>query len=1027
MRNYFKKQIEQSSVFGRCGFAQGAIFSGNCGAQSRNMFLRLRNGAAAVLSGFIFCVIGVTGVSGQVLSPVEAGWAGEGMQYVWHPDDGTLFIMPSSDTKGADQWNYRMVHNEFATLCLSDRMRSNIHTLVIEGDTRRIGHRAFSGLINLSKIYFGSSLKIIDDNAFSACAYLTKIVLPENINTIRFRAFCESPLEAIVTARTAGFSIIQEDIALGDQYEFFSRQHSGSGLTRLYIPDGSADKYQNAWPWYYLFHYYGTAFPTVFATGISLDKPSVTLKYPYETTAQLTAHVSPSNTTDDMVRWYSSNENIVHVSQDGKITARQPGKVTIRAMAYNHGQCNLETSCLVVVTELNGSCGVPGDTIHWAYDINSGGVLTISGSGIMQDYAVGSVANASAGEASPFFDFGTDIKKVVIGEGITHIGSNAFSLLTGLETVEIPSTVSSIGNGAFQQCTGLLKAVILSGTVFNAADVFNGVNLGNLTIYVPEGVDKLYSNLSIFKNVEIAIGISLNKTALELAINQSETLLALISTNMSDSEITSFEWSSSDATVATVSTGGTIMPWAAGDAVITVKTVGAHAWTTASVHVLNSDATLRVILLNGETLSGFASNKTVYNFNVPYSESIEISAAASHDSATVSGTGRILLSNRDNQIKIAVNAEDVTTVKIYTLNVKRLNNDATLKAIRINGDPLPDFKPNTLEYAVDVTGTTNIDITTEASDANSVCTGAGKYTISKDTTIHIVNVSEDKTDTCEYTVSVTRLKSTNVKLSHINLITADSTIQVEVMDNVAVYAVTVRNSVDSIEIHVETEDPNASVDSINGIKPLIVGVNRFDFTVTAENERQKTNYTLLITRLKAVSDNAATLKSLSITGLEFSFSPDTYSYELSLPDSITTIEINAVPNQAGATVNISGDTTNIADSSVIRITVIAPDSTTTLVYTITVKRTAPVVPGGISKVAASAVQVYFDRQALHIHSPVAERISVYSVTGVLLRNFDKRAGSSTVSPTGGSAGSPINRMLIIKGSSGWARKIVVND
>jgi hypothetical protein len=41
MKNYFKKQIGQFSVFGRCRFAHGAIFSGNCGAQSGNIFLKL--------------------------------------------------------------------------------------------------------------------------------------------------------------------------------------------------------------------------------------------------------------------------------------------------------------------------------------------------------------------------------------------------------------------------------------------------------------------------------------------------------------------------------------------------------------------------------------------------------------------------------------------------------------------------------------------------------------------------------------------------------------------------------------------------------------------------------------------------------------------------------------------------------------------------------------------------------------------------------------------------------------------------
>jgi hypothetical protein len=252
------------------------------------------------------------------------------------------------------------------------------------------------------------------------------------------------------------------------------------------------------------------------------------------------------------------------------------------------------------------------------------------------------------------------------------------------------------------------------------------------------------------------------------------------------------------------------------------------------------------------------------------------------------------------------------------------------------------------------------------------------------------------------------------------------------MDSVTEYTVTVENSVDSVEINVETEDPNASVDNINGIKQLRVGENHFEFTVTAENGSQKAD-TLIITRLEAVSDttsNDATLKSLSVTGHEFSvpFDPNTYEYELFLPYSVTSISIVAKTNHTGAKFSIDGNVSFIkpGTSTTFRITVTAQNSTTQE-YKLTVTRAAKPIVDGISRVAASTVQVYFDGQAMHIHSPVAERISVYSITGGLLRSFDKQVGElvEPVEQTGSSTGSPTGRMLIIKGSSGWAKKIVV--
>jgi hypothetical protein len=94
---------------------------------------------------------------------------------------------------------------------------------------------------------------------------------------------------------------------------------------------------------------------------------------------------------------------------------------------------------------------------------------------------------------------------------------------------------------------------------------------------------------------------------------------------------------------------------------------------------------------------------------------------------------------------------------------------------------------------------------------------------------------------------------------------------------------------------------------------------------------------------------------------------------------------------------------------------------------------AAISSSGISTVAATpAVQVYLDRQALHVNSAISERIYVYSLAGALLGSFDKqvgkasfvigRAGALTAASTGAPAG-----LMIVRGSSGWAKKIVIND
>lgn len=95
----------------------------------------------------------------------------------------------------------------------------------------------------------------------------------------------------------------------------------------------------------------------------------------------------------------------------------------------------------------NGSCGE-----NVKYNFNSStGVLTISGSGAMADYA--------AYSDSPFA-MNYSIKKIVIENGITSIGNNSFYSCSNVAEVSIPSSVKKIGEFAFCYCSGLKKVVI---------------------------------------------------------------------------------------------------------------------------------------------------------------------------------------------------------------------------------------------------------------------------------------------------------------------------------------------------------------------------------------------------------------------------------------------------------------------------------------------------------------------------------------------------------------------------------------
>ena len=119
----------------------------------------------------------------------------------------------------------------------------------------------------------------------------------------------------------------------------------------------------------------------------------------------------------------------------------------------------------------SGQCG---DNLYWSYQNNS---LIISGFGEMYD-------------ERPWGLFINEIQHVVLPNGITHIGDDAFSDCTGLNEITIPYTVTSIGDYAFAGCRKLVQVncyainpPIAESTSFANYNVYLNVPCDNLQDY----------------------------------------------------------------------------------------------------------------------------------------------------------------------------------------------------------------------------------------------------------------------------------------------------------------------------------------------------------------------------------------------------------------------------------------------------------------------------------------------------------------------------------------------------------------
>jgi hypothetical protein len=76
-------------------------------------------------------------------------------------------------------------------------------------------------------------------------------------------------------------------------------------------------------------------------------------------------------------------------------------------------------------------------------------------------------------------------------------------------------------------------------------------------------------------------------------------------------------------------------------------------------------------------------------------------------------------------------------------------------------------------------------------------------------------------------------------------------------------------------------------------------------------------------------------------------------------------------------------------------------------------------PTDIPNPRKEAVNIALEENHLHVNSPVSEKVSIYSRTGILLYTYTKPAGDAILP-----IGNIHERVLIVRGSSGWARKII---
>ena len=274
-------------------------------------------------------------------------------------------------------------------------------------------------------------------------------------------------------------------------------------------------------------------------TGITLNQSSLSLDK--GATSQLTATITPSNATDKTVTWKSSDDSVASVDANGLVTAKKAGTATITATSSNGKTATATVTVTAPVSSNRIYVSAPGWSSVYAYVYSGDGSSAVSNAA-WPGVALSKVSGTDAcGQSGYYYD---------VPDGLAS-GSRVIFSDNGSRSNRYP------------------------------ADKVPGMDYAGGTVVWKVGDASLSAVTCQPVPVPVS-SVSVSPSSVSLSVGGSRQLSAVVSPgNASDKSVS---WSSSDPSVASVSSDGVVKALKAGGATVTaVSSNGKSASATVVV------------------------------------------------------------------------------------------------------------------------------------------------------------------------------------------------------------------------------------------------------------------------------------------------------------------------------------------------------------------------------------------------------------------------------------------------------------
>ena len=393
---------------------------------------------------------------------------------------------------------------------------TSLTSITIPDRVTSIGFSAFSGCKNLTSITIPDSIISIGHTAFYNCSSLTSITIPDSVISIGDAAFkyCSNLKTISLSCKS---TLKRSDF--GDKADLVSYASHTLKKTAAKAKTCAEDGNKEYWTCEHCGKYFlsDDANPET-AKAVELSETVIPASHKL-TKVEAKAVTCTENGNKEY--WTCEHCKKYFLSDDANpatATAVEQSETIIPALKHKNATTRDAVEPNGTKPGYSGDRYCPDcDTVlekgytYWnegnlTWKLDADGTLTISGTGAMKNY--------DYDNPSPVYN-NSNVKKVVIEDGVTSIGNAAFSYCSNLTSIMIPDSVASIGNYAFNGCSSLTSITILDSITIIGKDAF--FNCSSLTsITIPDSITSIgesaFSYCSSLKTISLSCKSTLKKS-----------------------------------------------------------------------------------------------------------------------------------------------------------------------------------------------------------------------------------------------------------------------------------------------------------------------------------------------------------------------------------------------------------------------------------------------------------------------------------------------------------------------------------